>query len=112
VQHDRIELVHREQPVPADRGVGGADGLEGAVEIAREDEVYDVLRDERALRRDRVHDRDRALERRRLDPDLLPQLAIERIDDRLARVDAAAGQEPDVLALLLVPAEEHPVPPA
>ena len=53
---------------------------------------------QRPVRRDRVDDRDRALERRRRDPDLLGDLAVERVRQRLARLDAAAGQQPDVAA--------------
>ena len=63
---------------------------------------------EAELRRDRVDDRDRALELDvRLDAELLAQLAPQRLDDRLPRVDAAAGQEPVLLAGLLLTAEQH-----
>ena len=44
----------------------------------------------RPRRRDRVDDRDRPLDRRRLDPDLLGELPVERVRQGLARLDAAA----------------------
>ena len=54
-----------EEPVAAHGGVLRRDRLERAAgEIAGEDDVDDVLRRERALRRDRVDERDRALDRR------------------------------------------------
>ena len=63
--------------------------------------------------RDRVHDRDRALEREQVvDPDLLGELAAQRVDERLARVHPAAGQQPVLLPRLLVPAEQDAVAPA
>jgi hypothetical protein len=53
--------------------------------------VDDVFR-RRAVRRDRVDDRDGPLERHvRADSHLLDQLTSQRIDEALARVDAAAG---------------------
>ena len=59
-------------------------------------------------RGDRVDDRDRPLERdrdRRF-PTSSEQLAAQRVDERLAGVHAAAGQQPVLLPRLLVPAEE------
>ena len=44
-----------------------------------------------------------------LDADLLEQLAVQRVDEALARVHAAAGQQPVLLAVLLVPAEQDAV---
>ena len=41
-------------------------------------------------------------------PDLLRDLARERVDQALARVDAAAGEQPGLAAALLVPAEQEP----
>ena len=67
---------------------------------------------ERAAGGDRVDDRDRALERRRRDPDLLGDLAAERVHQRLAGVDAAAREQPDVPPSLVVPAEQDAVAPA
>jgi hypothetical protein len=62
--------------------------------------------------RDRVADRDRSLELHvRLDTQLLAQLAAQRLDQRLAAVDAAARQQPVLLARLLLPAEQDaPLP--
>ena len=49
--------------------------------------------------RDRVDDRDRALDRQVVvDPDLLGELAVQRVDEALAGVDAAAGQQPVLAA--------------
>ena len=77
MQHDLVELPLREQPVPADGGIGRRDRLERpAPQVTREDDVDDVLRGEAAHGRDRVDDRDRALERDQVvDPDLLGELA-------------------------------------
>ena len=47
-----------------------------------------------------------------VDPDLLRELAVQRVDEALARVDAAARQQPVLLSRLLVPAEQHPALPA
>jgi hypothetical protein len=61
-------------------------------EVGGEDDVDDVLAHEQGLRRDRVDDRDRPLELHvGLDPELLAQLAPQRLHQRLAGVDAAAG---------------------
>src|SRR4029453_12975970 len=80
--------------------------------VGREDDVDDVLRLAAAHRRDRVDDRDRSLERHRIvDSHLLEQLAPERVDERLARVDAAAWQEPVLASRLLVAAEQDEVLP-
>ena len=65
MENDAVELVEREEPVPADGVVGRGDPFERALELAREDDVDDVLRRQRAAGGDRVDDRDRALERRR-----------------------------------------------
>ena len=43
-------------------------------------------------------------------PDLLGQLAVQRVDEALARVHPAAGQQPVLLAVLLVPAEQDASP--
>src|SRR6476646_4426652 len=115
MEHDLVEVALVEEPVAAHGRVLGGDSFERASrEIAREDDVHDVLRRERALRRDRVDDRDRPFDRELvLDPDLLAKLAVERIDKALARVDAAAGQQPVLAAVgLLVAAQEDPVRPA
>ena len=46
-----------------------------------------------------------------VDPELLGQLAVERVDEALAGVDAAAGEQPVLAAALLVPAEQQaPLP--
>ena len=70
-----------------------------------------MLRRQRETGRDRVDDRDRALERWRHDPDLLGDLALERVHQRLARVNAAAREQPDVAPALVVPAEQDAVTP-
>src|SRR4051794_27466267 len=106
---DRVELRGVEEAVAADGGVVRRHRLERASgEIAREDDVHDVLRLQSALRRDRVDDRDRALDRQLVpDPDLLVELPVERIDEALAGVDAAAREQPVLAAAcLLVPAQE------
>src|SRR4029453_9048001 len=94
--------------------VSRGDALERASrEVGREDDVHHVLADERALRRDRVDDRDRPLEREVLaDRHLLLELAAQRLDEALAAVDAATRQEPVLAASrLLVPAQEDtPLP--
>src|SRR5207302_789749 len=64
VQHDLFQLLDAEQAVAANRGVLRGDGLERtARQIAGEDDVHDVLGREAPNRRDRVDDRDRALDR-------------------------------------------------
>ena len=71
--------------------------------------------DERALRRDRVDDRDRALDRQISSsmPTSSRELAVQRVDEALADVDAAAGQQPVLAAArLLVPAEQDAILPA
>ena len=67
-----------------------------------------------ALRRDRVDERDGALDRDLVfDADLLAQLAVQRVDEAFARVDPASRQEPVLAApRLLVAAEQDPVLPA
>ncbi len=73
MEHDLVELVGPEQPVPAHGCVLRGDCLERASgQVAGEDDVDDVLRGEAARRRDRVGDRHGALDRNLvLDPDLL-----------------------------------------
>src|SRR5262245_1054282 len=113
VQHDLAELVVREEPRALDGRVARLDVLQRAVgQIGREDDVDDVLAADERLRRDRVADRDRPLELHvRLDAELLPQLPSERLDQRLAAVHPAAGQQPVLLAGLLLSAEQHaPLP--
>src|SRR6185436_356850 len=114
MQDNVIQVVEAEQAVSADGRVLGVDRLERAsAEVAREDDVDDVLRREALHGRDRVDDRDRALDRHLLvDPKLLPELAVEGVDQALPRVHAPAGQEPVLLAGLLVTAEQHSVVPA
>src|SRR5207249_12269246 len=108
------ELVRPEQPVAPDGRVLGGHGLERpAAEIAREDDVDDVLRGEGPSRSDRVDDRDRSLERKLVgDPDLLAELAVQRPDQALTGVHAPAGEEPVLAPGLLVPAKEDPSSPA
>jgi len=103
VQYGVLEVGMIEEPVAAHGDVARRDSLERATgEIAGEDDVHDVLRGKRAHGRDRVDERDRAFERELvLDPHLFAQLAVERIDEALARVDAAARQEPECRFLSL-----------
>src|SRR3954451_12271400 len=115
MQDDPVEVALVEQAVAAHGRVLRGDRFERATgEVAREDDVHDVLRRERALRRDRVHDRDRPFDGQLvLDSDLLAKLAVQRIDEALARVDAAARQQPILAAIgLAVAAEEDPGLPA
>src|SRR6059036_158647 len=63
--------------------------------------------------RDGVDDRDRPLERKALvDPDLLRDLAPKSVHEALSGVDAAPGQEPVLLAGLLVATEQNAPAPA
>ena len=114
MQDDTVQIGDFEQAVTAYRGVLRRDGLQRSpAEIAREDDVYDVLRHEAALRADRIDNRDRTFHRQLIvDADLLCELAVQRVDEALATVDAAAWQEPVLLAGLLVSAEEHASLPA
>jgi len=114
MQHDRLELVDPKEPVAADGCVLRGHGLERtAPEIAREDDVHDVLRREAPLRGDRVDDRNGALERQlEADSDLLRELPVQRVHEALARVDSAAGQQPVLASGLLVPAEKDASVPA
>ena len=112
MQDDAVELVEREEAVPAHCRVLRGHGLERAVEVAGEDDVDDVLRAQRALGRDRVDERHRALDRRRLDAHLLAELAVERVDEALARLHAPAREQPHLPPALLVSAQEHAAVPA
>src|SRR3954452_19127907 len=115
MQDDLVEVALVEQAVAAHGRVLRGDRFERATgEVAREDDVHDVLRRERALRRDRVHDRDRTFDGQLvLDSDLLAKLAVQRVDEALARVDTAAGEQPVLAAIgLAVAAKEDPVLPA
>ena len=76
MEDDAVELVEREQAMAAYSLVGRADVLERSFDPSREDDVNDVLRRQRPARRNRIDERDRALERRRLDPDLLRDLPL------------------------------------
>src|SRR6266545_3811190 len=114
MQHDDVEIGDSEQAVPADGCVLRCHAFERApTEIAREDDVDDVLRREAAYRRDRVDDRDGPLDRQLVvDPDLLRQLAVEGVDEALARVHTATREQPVLLPALLVTTEKDASPPA
>src|SRR5687767_9123417 len=112
VEDGSVELFEPEQTVAPDGVVGRGDSLQRPLDLAREDDVDDVLRRQRPSGRDRVDDGDRALEGRCADPHLLGELPTERVHQRLARVDAAAREEPDVPPALVVAAEQDPVAPA
>src|SRR5579864_1108424 len=114
MQRDAIEVGGVEQPMTAYRGVLRGHRLERpAGEVGREDDVDDVLRAEPPLRRDRVDDRDRPLDGQFVgNTDFLEQLAVQRGDEALPRVHAAAGQEPILAAAgLLVAAQQNAVLP-
>ena len=108
MEDDLVELGGGEETVSSHRRIARARSLQRPLtEIAREDDVNDVLGGEAPLRGDRVDDRDRPLDRKLfLDPDLLQQFAVERVDEALTGVDPAAGQQPVLLAALLVAAEQ------
>ena len=76
MEHDAVQVVDAEEPVPPHRGVLRRHRLQRpAAEVAREDDVHHVLRGEAPHRRDRVDDRDRPLDRQLLvDADLLAEL--------------------------------------
>ena len=80
--------------------------LQGAVELAGEDDVDDVLRPQAPLRRDRLDDRDRPLDGQLVvlpdEPCLLRELALERVHERLAAANASAGEQPVLSPALLV----------
>jgi len=69
--------------------------LERAVQLAGEDDMDDVLRPQTPLRRDRLDDRDRPLDRQLVaiahEARLFRQLALQRVDERLAARHAAPG---------------------
>src|SRR5262249_1016663 len=105
---------HREQAVPPNGSVLRRHRLERAAgQVTREDDVHDVLRGEAPHRRDRIDDCDGPFDRDVVvDTDFLRELAVERVDEALAAVDAAARKQPVPPARLLVPAEQHaPAPP-
>src|SRR4051794_35436891 len=113
VHDDLAELLAREEARALHGRVARLDVVQRAVrQIGREDDVHDVLAADERLRRDRVADRDGPLELHvGLDAELLPQLAPERLDERLAGVDAAAGEQPVLLVRLLLAAEQDaPLP--
>jgi hypothetical protein len=86
VQDDVVQLVDGEQPVTAHGRIPGGDRLERpAAEIAREDDVDDVLGREALHRRDRVDDRDGPLHGDVLaDAYLFGELPTKRVDEALA----------------------------
>src|SRR5262249_49813429 len=78
-----------------------------------EDDVDDVAVVLRPVRGDRLGDRDRALEEDLFnDADLLRELAAERLGQRLAALDAAAREQPVLLARPRLAAQENPPAPA
>src|SRR6266516_2458029 len=114
MEHDVVELDTVEQPVASHRRILRRDSGERTPrEIAGEDDVHDVLDCEGPLRRDRVDEGDRPLDRDLvLDADLLVKLAVERVGETLAGVHASARQQPVLAAArLLVAAEQDPVLP-
>src|SRR5262249_17894440 len=82
-------------------------------EVGREDDVDDVPVVGRPVRRDRLGDRDRALEEQLVgQAELLAELARERFGERLATLDAPAGEQPVLLARLLLTAQQDASVPA
>jgi len=75
--------------------VAGDGAFERPVERPGEDDMDDVLRPEAAFRRDRLDDRDRPLDRQLVaiahEARLFRQLALQRVDERLAARHAAPG---------------------
>src|SRR5262245_44896552 len=114
VEHDLVQLPRVEEPVTAHGRVLRRDRLQGSpLEVAREDDVDDVLRGDAVSRRDRVDDRDRTLDGNLVvQPDLFGQLPVQRADEALTRVHPTAGEQPVRAAVLLVPAEQDPSAPA
>src|SRR5262249_23618281 len=109
VHDDAVELPKAEQTMTADGIIQRGHELERPLaEVACEDDVDHVLRREAGRRRDRVDDRNRTLERELVgDADLFRQLPVQRVDEALAGMDTATGQEPVLLPRLLVPAQQH-----
>src|SRR5690242_12712823 len=109
MEHDAVQVARVEQPVAAHGGIPRGNRLERASrQVAREDDVYDVLRAEAALRGDRVDDGDRSFDRELVgDADLLVQLAVEGGDETLPRVDPPAGKEPVLTAVALLVATQQ-----
>src|SRR5437588_7664410 len=114
MQDDVVEVVEAEQPVTADGGVLGVDCLQRATaEVTGEDDVHDVLGREALNGRDRVDDRHRTLDCHLLaDPELLPELAVQGIDQALPRVHSSTRQQPVLLPGFLVAAQQHTFVPA
>ena len=111
MQDDAVELVEREQPVPAHGLVLRRDRFERAVELAGEDDVDDVLRPRgparaRSSRRSRPALRRAACRRPDflVSSDLAPSASV-----RLSpRCTPPPGSSQYVDASLLVPAEQDP----
>ena len=78
MEHYVVQLADREEPVAANGCVLRSHLLQrAAFQVAREDDVHDVLLREAALRSDRVHDCDGALDRDPVrDADLLGELTV------------------------------------
>src|SRR5438093_6196249 len=114
VQHDGVQLARPEEAMAADGCIPRGHCLERPpAEIPGEDDVDHVLGREAPGRRDRVHDRHRPFYGQLIvDPDLLGQLAVQRVDEALPGVDAAPWQEPVLLAGLLVSAQQNAAFPA
>ena len=114
MQDDVGELSEREEPVAADGGVDGGHRLEERPPRSPEKTMCTTCFVTR-LRTGAIESTIATgpLERELVvDPELLAELAPERVDEALAGVDPAAGQEPVLLRALLVTAEEDPVLPA
>src|SRR5439155_22549006 len=114
MEDDAVEILDAEEAMSAHGGVVRGDGLERAgAKIAGEDDVHDVLRGEAPHGGNRVDDRDGPFDREILvDADLLRELAVQRVDEALARVDTSAREQPVLAAGLFVAAQEHALSPA
>ena len=113
MEDDPVELVEREEPVAADGLVGRGDPFQRPARRSPAKMMWTTCFV--------VSARPGAIESTiaigpssggAVDPDLLGDLAVERVHQRLARVDAAAREQPDVPPALVVAAEQDAVAPA
>ena len=111
MEHDPVELVEPETRCP--RTASSVDATRRvSLRLAGEDDVDDVLRRQGAARRDQSTIAIGPSNGAPRDPDLLGDLAVECIDQRLAGVHAATRKQPDIASALVVPAEQDAVAPA
>src|SRR5207249_5838427 len=106
-------LLEIEDPMVSDGGVTRGHSFQRATtQMSREDDVHDMLWGH-ARRRDRVGDRNGALEGKILfDSDLLGELAQQCVHQGLAGPHTAPRKKPVLAPRLLLPNEQDPVLPA